>query len=360
MILLLFFIDDRMNQRASLQALSRSLIQEYLRDVGSELAETMTEMPFMDLCRRMNLVDGPQEALLPRNVGLMFFNEQPDLFFPQAQIDVVLFPDGPGGERLIEKSFKGPLSRMLQNALRYIETVVVTEHVVKHPDRAEAERFFSYPYAAIEELLVNAVYHRSYEIREPIEVRVVPEEMTITSYPGPDRSISLAALAQGRLVARRYRNRRIGEFLKELHLTEGRGTGIPTVLRVMSANGSPLPRFETDADRGYFTAILPAHRSALGGATPQVSRSEDTGATQIDLDARSRELLAFCRRPQDRASILSHLRLKDVKHLRLRYLQPLVESGLLTMTDPAHPHSPAQSYQTTAQGRQVLQDHDQT
>jgi len=26
---------------------------------------------------------------------------------------------------------------------------------------------------------------------------------------------------------RRYRNRRIGEFLKELSLTEGRGTGVP-------------------------------------------------------------------------------------------------------------------------------------
>jgi len=28
-------------------------------------------------------------------------------------------------------------------------------------------------------------------------------------------------------VSRRYRNRRIGEFLKELNLTEGRSTGIP-------------------------------------------------------------------------------------------------------------------------------------
>jgi hypothetical protein len=31
------------------------------------------------------------------------------------------------------------------------------------------------------------------------------------------------------LRSRRYRNRRLGEFLKELDLTEGRATGIPTV-----------------------------------------------------------------------------------------------------------------------------------
>ena len=43
---------------------------------------------------------------------------------------------------------------------------------IKHSDRAEADRFFNFPYAAIEEALSNAVYHRAYDEREPIEVRV--------------------------------------------------------------------------------------------------------------------------------------------------------------------------------------------
>ena len=41
-------------------------------------------------------------------------------------------------------------------------------------------------------------------------------------------------LRAGRAVSRRYRNRRIGEFLKELDLTEGRSTGIPKILREMT------------------------------------------------------------------------------------------------------------------------------
>src|SRR5579871_3374024 len=105
--------DDRMNRQAPLQALNRSLIQEFLQEVGSDLAAEAAQMSLEDLCLRMNLADGPPEAMLPRNVGLMFFHEQPDRFFPQTQIDVVIFPEGPGGERLIEKTFKGPLSRML-------------------------------------------------------------------------------------------------------------------------------------------------------------------------------------------------------------------------------------------------------
>ncbi len=43
----------------------------------------------------------------------------------------------------------------------------------------------------------------------------------------------------GRAVSRRYRNRRIGEFLKELDMTEGRSTGIPKILKEMTNNGSP-------------------------------------------------------------------------------------------------------------------------
>ncbi len=110
--------------------------------------------------------------------------------------------------------------------------------------------------------MVNAVYHRSYEIREPIEVRVLPDSITVVSYPGPDRSIRLEDLETGRFAARRYRNRRIGEFLKELKLTEGRGTGIPKILKAMKANGSPKPQFEADEDRTYFIARFSIHPSA--------------------------------------------------------------------------------------------------
>lgn len=54
------------------------------------------------------------------------------------------------------------------------------------------------------------LYHRSHE------------ELVILSFPGPDQSIRLENFQAGRAVSRRYRNRRIGEFLKELEMTEGR------------------------------------------------------------------------------------------------------------------------------------------
>lgn len=61
------------------------------------------------------------------------------------------------------------------------------------------------------------------------------------------------------IVAREYRNRRIGDFLKELQLTEGRGTGFPAIYDALEANGSPKPVFETDDDSTYFLTTIPAH-----------------------------------------------------------------------------------------------------
>ncbi len=155
------------------------------------------------------------------------------------------------------------MHQQLREALQYIRNSVLTERVRKLPDVAEANRYFNYPYAAIEEALSNAVSHKGYDIREPIEVRILPDKIEILSHPGADRSISIEGLKSYRAVSRRYRNRRIGEFLKELHLTEGRNTGFQKIIRALKANGSPMPVFETDDERTYFLTTIPIHPDFL-------------------------------------------------------------------------------------------------
>lgn len=115
------------------------------------------------------------------------------------------------------------------------------------------------------EALANAVYHKGYNEREPIEVRVLPDRIEIVSHPGADRSITMDGLKNYRVFNRRYRNRRIGEFLKELHLTEGRNTGFGKILRALEKNGSPKPLFETDDERTSFAATIFIHPGFISG-----------------------------------------------------------------------------------------------
>ena len=279
--------DDRINHEAVITDLNITLIQSYLKEVGSSLYEASNKMDFVDLCKSMNIISALPEYTKPKNVGLMFFCLNPERFFPYAQIDVVQFPDDLGGDRIIEKTFKGPLHQQLREALQYIQNCVIQEQIIKLPDVAESKRFFNYPYASIEEALSNAVYHKGYDVREPIEVRVLPDRIEIVSYPGPDRSITDEGLRTYHVFNRRYRNRRIGEFLKEMHLTEGRNTGFRKIINALDRNGSPKPIFETDPARLSFSTTLFIHPDFL-----HHNEGVNEGVNEvINIDLTERELL---------------------------------------------------------------------
>ncbi len=349
--------DDRANRSASLSDLSPRLMDEFLRDVGSSLADDAQNLSTEALGRQMNIIDGPPEAPLPKNVGLLFFNEEPHRFFPATQIDVLWFPEGPGGDRFDEKIFQGPLSRITREALGFIQRNYLKETVIKHPNRAEAERFWNFPYAAIEEAVVNAVYHRSYQEREPIEIRISQADLVVLSFPGPDRSIRLEDLRAGKAVSRRYRNRRIGEFLKELDLTEGRSTGIPKILKVMKENGSPAPEFETDDDRTSFVIRLPIHARAAKALEVEATTplAKETG-TKLGL---SRDQVLILRNIMEDKAITELMMLAERSNrtkFRDQVLNPILDAGLIEMTIPDKPRSSKQRYRLTDAGRQVLAD----
>ena len=94
----------------------------------------------------------------------------------------------------------------------------------------------------------------------------------IVSFPGPDRSVTQEGLKKYKVSNRRYRNRRIGDILKELHLTEGRNTGFGKILRALEENGSPKPEFETDEDHSYFISRLFVHEVFLQEEEPKHSQ----------------------------------------------------------------------------------------
>ncbi|GHU14636.1 ATPase AAA [Betaproteobacteria bacterium] len=364
--------DDRCNQQARVEDLSRELIVDFLSGIGSELAAEAATLPLALLGRRMNIVGGSTEAPLPLNVGLLFFNEAPHRFFPATQIDVVLFPVDAGGDTFTEKIFRGPLQRMVREALDYIRRNCIADIVIKHPDRAEATRVNNFPFEAVEEAIVNAIYHRGYEEREPVEVRVYADELVVLSFPGPDRSVQIDQLRRGRAIARRYRNRRIGEFLKELDLTEGRSTGIPKILRAMKNNGSPQPEFETDDDHSYFLVRLPVHPQATdtespdqtdhatGHETGHVTDHETDHVTDHETDhvtdhvtEQVSRLLSIIDGEHSRNDLQARLQLKHRVSFMNVYLLPAINAGLVEMTLPDKPKSTAQRYRLTGAGRQM-------
>ncbi len=343
--------DDRAHHTAAVTALDLGLIRAFLQRVQSDLFSESVHMDFTRLCRQMNIVDGPDEHVRAKNVGLLFFSRDPSEYFPQTQIDIVHFPDGLGADSFSEKVCKGPVQGMLEEALTYIQNQIIEEKIVKNSARPEADRFYNYPYSAIKEALCNAVYHRSYEIREPVEIRIMPDRITIGSFPGPDRSITNEELQSYHFTARRYRNRRVGEFLKELDMTEGRGTGIPKMIKELQKNNSPMPTFKTDEGRSYFIVEFPIHplfhhRPATAEVAGEVA-GEVTGEVLMLLVVMKEHTLS-------RSELQEHIGTKSQAYFRTRYLKPALSLNLIEMINPQKPNSSKQKYRLTKKGKAMV------
>jgi ATP-dependent DNA helicase RecG len=113
----------------------------------------------------------------------------------------------------------------------------------------------------------------------------------------------------------------------------------------MENNGSPPPEFESDEDRTYFLIRLPVHERAKGGTgqvTPQVTPH---------VTPQVRRLLAVLEGELLRDELQERLGIADRKYLRLEFLVPAMEAGLVEMTIPDKPRSSKQRYRLTDLGR---------
>ena len=150
----------------------------------------------------------------------------------------------------------------------------------------------------------------------------------------------------GQAVPRHYRNRRIGEFLKELDLTEGRATGIPKILRAMRQNGSPLPEFDFDEDHSYFQVRLPVH--------PEVRMIDVLDTGPQGTEQVQRLITAIGGREASTREIMEMMGLQHRPTFLYDFLQPAINMGFVAMTYPDRPRSSKQHYRITEKGRVLL------
>ncbi|WP_456377866.1 RNA-binding domain-containing protein [Lutibacter sp.] len=383
--------DDRVNNQATINDFDLATIQAYLQEVKSDLYAESTKLTLEELCRTMHIAKGATEDIRPVNVGLLFFSKEPHNFFPRTWIELVWHQDD-SGKKFKEYYFKGPLHEQLKNVFSFLQSNIIGEQVMKAEGRALSARFNNYPFNAIEEVISNAVYHKSYELGSPIEIQVWKDKIEILSFPGPVPPVNAEILStQKRIVAREYRNRRIGDFLKELRLTEGRGTGFPTIYKAMEENGSPEPIFKTDEQSTYVLVTLPVHPLSLvsdqasdqaanqvkvnifstlddiiaftNGATNQVSdQVSDLVSDQVksivvkEFGDKILQVLEFVEvNDRSRVEILAHIGLTNHTKNKQKYIDPLLNIGWLALTIPENPKDRNQKYKLTNSGKLLFQ-----
>ncbi len=165
------------------------------------------------------------------------------------------------------------------------------------------------------------------------------------------------------VTSRTYRNRRIGDFLKELHLTEGRNTGLRKIRNAMKTNGSPAPLFKTDDYRSYILTFLPIHPDAALPENYVLKEGPVLSLSRVCPESVPPETARKIIRASKDAISLTDLMalLKQTNRTRFRRstINPLIEAGLISMTIPDKPTSSKQEYKATERALGLIERRDE-
>ena len=121
----------------------------------------------------------------------------------------------------------------------------------------------------------------------------------------------------------------MGEFLKELDLTEGRATGIPTIQDELKSNGSPKATIETDEERTYFLIDIPCHPRFVEETFSVEQTGVKEGNVTKELTERQRVILGMI--DEDAFVTISEMSLKTGTATRtiIRDIENLQSMGIL-------------------------------
>ena len=327
--------DERPVERATEAVLDKDLIDEYIRNrqkdrPGFSKLNTAQAYDMLAIMR-----DGHPTVAAMMNMGLY-----PQGYFPQWGITAIVVPGREIGDvaedhaRFLDnKRIEGTIHAMAEEAqqfcLRNMKVRTIIDPATgKRTDRTE------YPPEAVREAILNALIHRDYSFYTegtPIQINFFADRLEIHSPGSLYGRMTVEQLGYSKMD---LRNPALAVMAEVLTGSENRYSGIPTMRREMAAYGLPAPVFENR--RNEFVVILyntPAQASPASNPAGAVSNKE-------------KALLEFCKTPRTRQEIAEYLGIKTIFYVMQHYVQPLLDSGKLALTNPEQPRSKKQRFYT--------------
>ena len=189
------------------------------------------------------MVVGADDAT-PTVLGVLVLSNRTRDFVPGAYVQFLRIAgrelaDPVSDEQLID----GPVAEVLR---RTDEKLIAHNRTAVDLTSAERERRTTlYPMPALQQIVRNAIMHRSYEATNaPVRVTWYDDRIEIMSPGGPFGSVTVENFGQPGVSD--YRNPSLAEALRVLGFVQRFGVGIATARREMEANGNPPLEFEVN------------------------------------------------------------------------------------------------------------------
>lgn len=323
--------DVRTVERATLASLDADSLSNYIH----VLKQKKPNLAQIDDDHIRELLSITRDGV-PTLATVMLFAPFPQAYFPQYGITAVVIPGYEMGDQVEEdvrfldnRRIEGSIPQMLDEALAFVQKNMSVRTIVdagtgKRRDRPE------YPVKAVREAVLNALLHRDYSVHTegtPVQIIFYKDRLEIHNPGGLYGRLTISQL--GRVHAD-TRNPVIANMLEAMSIAENRYSGIPTIRREMNEAGLPPPEFFNE--RGSF-------RVEFYNGEPRKGAGTSAGEEKV-----IEGLIRFCSIPRSRDEIAGFIGLQTSYYAMQRFVVPLVEKGLLSMTIPEKPRSRNQKY----------------
>lgn len=186
----------------------------------------------------------PGPPVCPTALGVLTVGKSPTDWLPGAYIQFVRFDGATLSDPVKnQKEIRGPLPDLLAEA----------DDLLKNNIQASADftsgavevRTPDYPIVALQQILRNAVLHRTYEnTNAPVRLYWFNDRVEVQNPGGPFGQVTKVNFGQP--YANDYRNPNLAAVMKELGYVQRFGVGITMAREEMAKNGNAPPEFQVE------------------------------------------------------------------------------------------------------------------
>lgn len=252
--------DETSLPECAIEDLDPAAIQEYRRN-RAESSSTAPELAYSDEELLLSLFAASRETgrLVPTIAGLLLFAKRQVLrrHFPLLRIDYIRVP---GREWVRDPDHRFDtveiLDPLMLSVPRVINTILddIPTAFTLPAGSSRRKDIPLIPRTAIREAVVNAVMHRSYRQKSPVQIIRYANRLEIRN-PGhslvPDERLGEPGSVT--------RNEKIAAVLHETRYAETKGSGIRAMREAMSKQSLSPPTFESDREKDTFVVTFLFH-----------------------------------------------------------------------------------------------------
>ena len=235
------YFEDKAVLDATVDDIDMELVNSYIDKIGygkCALEFLKENKGFLKVKQGKEFVSG---------AAILLFGKNPQLFFPRARIRFIRYEGNKekfGTEMNVIKDviFEGTILKQINDAIAYLNTQVKEKTYLGQDGLFVTEE--EYPKFVRQEIIVNAVTHRSYSISgTDIQIKMFDNRIVVES-PG-----KLPGLVRTNNIRYTHfsRNPRIAEFLKAYKFVKEYGEGVDRMYNELESAGLHEPEYFCNA-----------------------------------------------------------------------------------------------------------------